>query len=154
MSLETDVKLLAQVPMFSDFSEDKLRLLAFSAETRSFRDGQRLFAAGDRADAGFVVAGGSVALTAPDRRSDAPPVVLGTGVLIGAMSLVVDGKREATATAVGDVSVIMIRRQVFRRMLDEYPDVARRLQDRFAAELQATTAALLQVRQRLDRIGE
>ena len=56
MSLESDIKLLGTVPMLSDFTEDKLRLLAFSAESRSFKDGQRLYSIGDRADVTVVVA--------------------------------------------------------------------------------------------------
>ncbi len=65
MSLESDIKLLGTVSMLSVFTEDKLRLLAFSAESRDFRDGQRLYSAGDRADCAHVVSSGEVALFAP-----------------------------------------------------------------------------------------
>ncbi|HUG61148.1 MAG TPA: Crp/Fnr family transcriptional regulator [Methylomirabilota bacterium] len=152
MSLETDVQILASVPMLSEFSDDKLRLLAFSSENRTYRDGQRLFAAGDRADAGFVIADGRVALHEPGRPD--PVTVLGPGALVGELALIVDGQRAMTATAVGAATAIMIRRPVFRRMLDEYPDIAARMRARFADQLSATTRALLIVRDRLDRIGE
>jgi CRP-like cAMP-binding protein len=152
MSLETDVQILARVPMLSEFSDDKLRLLAFSAENRTYRDGQTLFAAGDRADGGFVVAEGRVALTVPGRAD--PVETVGPGGLIGETALIADGERSVTATALGPVAVIHIRRPLFRRMLEEYPDIARGLQQRFADRLQATTRALAGVKDRLDRIGE
>lgn len=152
MSLESDVRLLADVPLLSEFSEDKLRLLAFSAENRHFRSGQRLFSAGDRADSGFVVASGTVALYAPGEEE--PLDVAGPGRLIGEVALIVEGERPATAVALGEVDVIQIRRPLFRRMLDEYPDVAERLQARFAARLTETTRALMAVKSRLDRIRD
>jgi CRP-like cAMP-binding protein len=152
MSLETDVQLLARVPMLSEFSEDKLRLLAFSAESRRYRDGQRLFAAGDRADAGYVIGSGRVALTSPGRAE--PVEIAAAGSLIGELALIVDGERSLTATAIGDVETIVIRRPLFRRMLDEYPEVAARMQARMAAQLRATTAALLKVRDILDDLGD
>lgn len=150
MSLETDVQLLARVPMLSEFSEDKLRLLAFSAENRSYRDGQQLFAAGDRADAGFVVAEGEVALTGPG--GPEPVEVAGPGSLVGELALMVEGERAFTATARGAVEVIVIRRPLFRRMLEEYPDVARGMYARMSARLAETTAALMRVRDRIDAI--
>lgn len=152
MSLETDVRLLASVPMLSEFSEDKLRLLAFSAENRSYRDGQAVFVAGDRADAGIVVAEGRIALVQPGRGD--PSAIVGPGTLVGELALIAEGERVQTATAVGDVQVIIIRRQLFRRMLEEYPDIAARIRDRLAFRLVETTRSLGIVRDRLDRIGD
>lgn len=153
MSLESDVRLLQRVPLLSEFSEDKLRLLAFSAENRTFKDGQRLFAAGDRAESAFVIGSGEVALFAPGDAAT-PVETVGPGGLVGELSLIVDGERPFTAVAVGDLAAIQIRRPLFRRMLDEYPDVAQRLHARVAAALVDTTRALMKVKHRLDRIDE
>ncbi|WP_237152958.1 Crp/Fnr family transcriptional regulator [Oryzibacter oryziterrae] len=152
MSLENDIHLLGQVPILSDFSEDKLRLLAFSSENRSYRDGQRLFAAGDRADCAFIVSQGQVALSPPDNAA-LPTSIVGPGEIIGELSLIVDGERPYSAVARGAVTVIQIRRPLFRRMLDEFPEIAESLQQRIAEGLRGTSAALMRVRDRIDRIG-
>jgi len=124
MSLENDMRVLGQLAMLSDFSEDKLRLLAFSSENRALRDGQ-------------------------------PPVEIGDqGRMIGEMALLTESERPYTAIARGDTMVIQIRRPLFRRMLDEFPDIAARLQQRIAASLVETTTALRVVKERLDRIDE
>lgn len=153
MSLESDVRLMSRVPILSEFSEDKLRLLAFSAENRVYRDGQRLFSAGDRADSGFVLASGQVALFATGDGVE-PVEVYGEGTLLGGLSMIVDGERNFTAIALGEVAAIQIRRPLFRRMLDEYPDIAQRLHAQFAAELAATTRALLGVKSRFDDLDD
>jgi CRP-like cAMP-binding protein len=146
MSLESDIKLLGTVPMLSDFTEDKLRLLAFSAESRSFKDGQRLYSIGDRADGAYVVSSGEVALLPPG--NDTTP-----GALIDGLMLIVDGERTMTAVARGRVDTILIRRPLFRRMLDEFPDIAASLHRRLSANVRDTTSRLMAVRDRLDRLG-
>lgn len=151
MSLEGDIEILGLVPQLSDFSEDRLRLLAFSSENRTFADGQRLFSAGDRADSAYVVSLGEVALYAPGN-AETPVAVLGPGRMIGEMALIVETTRASTALARGAVTVIQIRRPLFRRMLDEFPDIARRLQARVAADLGARMDELMAVRDRLDRL--
>ncbi len=152
MSLETDIKLLGTVPMLSDFTEDKLRLLAFSAESRDFRDGQRLYSAGDRADCAHVVSSGEVALFPPGDAEVASEVV-GRGALLGGLALIVDGERTMTAVARGRVETILIRRPLFRRMLDEFPEIAAGLHRRLSANVRDTTSRLMTVRERLDRLG-
>ena len=152
MSLESDIKLLGTVSMLSDFTEDKLRLLAFSAESRDFRDGQRLYSAGDRADCAHVVSSGQVALFAPGDAETAAEVV-GRGALLGGLSLIVDGERTMTAVARGRVETILIRRPLFRRMLDEFPEIAAGLHRRLSANVRETTSRLMTVRDRLDRLG-
>lgn len=151
MSLENDIQLLGHVPMLSDFSEEKLRLLAFSSENRVFRDGQRLYASGERADSAFVVSEGRVAVT-PGDAPEAPATVVGPGTMLGELALVVDIQRIDTAVAVGDVTVIQIRRPLFRRMLDEYPEIARALHGRIAGGLAATMTQLMALRDRLERL--
>lgn len=151
MSLETDIQLLGLVPMLSDFSEEKLRLLAFSSENRVFHDGQRLYAAGDRADSAFVVSGGRVELRAADAPETAGTVV-GPGTMLGELALIVEAQRAETAVAVGEVTVIQIRRPLFRRMLDEYPDIARALHGRIASGLSGTMTRLMGLRDRLERL--
>lgn len=153
MSLDTDVLVLSRVPMLSDFTADQLRLLAFSAESRSWKAGQRLFAAGDRAEAGLVIVRGRVELVDPAAPSR-PARMAEAGALLDDLALIVEGQRAETATAVDDVTAIVIRRPLFRRMLEEYPDIAGKLQLRIASNLVRTTSALMSVKARLDALGD
>ncbi|ODN72110.1 cyclic nucleotide-binding domain-containing protein [Methylobrevis pamukkalensis] len=153
MSLESDVKMLGRVPLLAEFGEDRLRLVAFSADNRSFADGTRLFAAGDKADAAFVVAGGAVDIYT----GGAVPRFVercGPGRMIDERALLVESRRLADGIAVGDTQVIQIRRQLFRRMLDEYPEIADRLRPHFAARLIALSDSLVGVRARLEALDD
>src|SRR5262245_37906709 len=62
LSLERDIELLAQVPLFSDLDGDQLRLIAFSSARRELDAGQILFMKGDAATSAFIVSHGAIEL--------------------------------------------------------------------------------------------
>lgn len=137
MTLERDIDLLKRIPFFEGIAAEPLKLIAFSADGRDLADGQFLFSAGDPAEGGFVVVEGRVDLV--DETKTPPKVLdrLGPGALIGELALIVETKRPATALAVGRARVLTVRRSLFRRMLDEYPEIAVTLRDRIAERLTA-----------------
>ena len=135
MSLADDIALLSSVPLFDDLDDDALRLIAFGAEHRHFRPGETVFRESAVADAGFVVASGTVVLA---RGYEDPPKIVGAygpGTLIGEMALITDTRRPATARAETEVDLLRIGRPLFRRLLEEYPrftaGLEARLRDRF-----------------------
>lgn len=126
MSLENDIRQLGRVPIFAQLDFDARRLIAFSAETRILRAGDVLFRRGDRSDSGYFVLSGSVAL---DFSSDNARSVriAGQHCLIGELALLVETERPATGVAREPSSVLKISRDLFCRVLKEYPDCAERI---------------------------
>lgn len=151
MSLDRDIDLMRQVPFFSDFSEDQLRLLAFGAETRVYRARQVMFRQGDLADSGFVLTEGQVRMTISEDGIDVQSQVLGPGSLIGEMAMLAETRRVAMATAIEDVRAIQIRRVLFRRVLDEYPDLAVKMHDHMSNRLASMVLDLETVSGMIDR---
>ncbi|MBA5778607.1 cyclic nucleotide-binding domain-containing protein [Stappia sp. F7233] len=151
MSLARDMNLLRQVPLLSDFPDDQLRLLAFSAENQTFRDGEVLFTEGERADGGFVVASGEVAMERGGETREAMGT-FGPGTLIGETALLVETRRPARAVAVGQTEVIRIRRALFKRMLQEFPEIASALFESRASNFRQMTRSLSRVGNVLEQI--
>nr|WP_321442767.1 cyclic nucleotide-binding domain-containing protein [uncultured Cohaesibacter sp.] len=151
MSLTSDIDLLRNVPFFAEFSEDQLRLMAFGAESRMYRAKQVMFRQGDLADSGFVISEGQVRMTITVDGVDQQSQILGPGSLIGEMALLAETRRSAMAAAIEDVKVIQIRRILFRRVMDEYPDLAVHLRDKLANRLGDMVQDLEQVRAMFDR---
>jgi CRP-like cAMP-binding protein len=125
VALADDIALLSQVPLFAGLAEDKLRLMAFGAERRRLVEGQTLFREGTSADCGFVVAYGAFQLTSTQRDGSTREEGLAdAGTLLSELAMISAVERKYTAVAVEDSEVIRINRPLFRRMLEEYPDVA------------------------------
>ena len=142
MSLAQDIAILRQIPMLSDFQDDQLRLLAFSAESMDYQDGQRLFEENERADGGLVITSGTVVLLKKSEDSFEEVDRVGAGTLIGQTALLTESRRPCRADAVGTVSIIRIRRALFKRMIQEYPELARRLFEQHSLIYRTTLAAL------------
>jgi CRP-like cAMP-binding protein len=135
MALDDDIRILEQATLLEDFTRDQLRLLAFGAETMRLRAGRDLYQEGATADCAFVVAAGTVELSRERNGERVPAGQAGPGAMLGELALISGGKRMATATAATDVEVIRLNRSLFRRILEEYPDVAARLHARITANM-------------------
>jgi CRP-like cAMP-binding protein len=128
MAIEDDITFFEQVPTLGLLGRGALRILAIGAENRYVHRNEVLFTAGDAADSGFVVQEGSFRLAA--RPSDGGRnLVVGPGTLLGELAMVTKTTRPVTATALEPSTVLCIPRTLFLKMLDGYPDAARRLRD-------------------------
>jgi CRP-like cAMP-binding protein len=143
LSLNDDIALLSLVPLFADIDDDKLRLIAFGAERRRLNRGQQLFREGAPADCAFAIASGSVTLTRNLVDGSVEVVdTVGRGTLLSELAMISFVERKFTATAEEDSEVIRINRPLFRRMLEEYPEVAVVVEGRIKANLQAMISAM------------
>ncbi|MDI7862394.1 cyclic nucleotide-binding domain-containing protein [Rhizobiaceae bacterium n13] len=149
MALSDDIRLLANVPLFSGLGEDQLRLIAFGAERRHLASGQTLFREKSPAECAYVVASGDVALNATGRSGKSEVAGhAGPGTLLSELAMVTLVERKFTAVATQDSEVIRISRALFHRLLEEYPDIAAAVESRIRDNLaaMATQAAAMQHR--------
>ncbi len=137
MALGDHVRDLARNSTLGDLDPEALRLIAFSAETRMLRAGDVLFHRGDPSDGGYLVVSGALALQA-----EGTATIVRAPTLIGDAALLAATRRPATATACEPSSVLKIPRDLFRRVLNEYPDSAARLRRSMAERLRALGAEL------------
>ncbi len=143
MSIENDIAFLDQIPILQRLGAPALRILAIGAEGYRVEAGQVLFRAGDVADGAYVIQQGSFALQPRAGKAD---VVAGPGTLLGESALLAETTRPATATAREDSTVLRISRTMFLKMLEGYPDAARRLRDEIAARADQWTREMENVR--------
>lgn len=150
MSLDRDVQLLKRVALFDVLDVEQLQLLAFNAELRQFRAGDILFEEGASASSAFVIIDGEVSLTQSDASAGTGPRYFGPGTIIGEMAMIANSNRPATARAETHGELFVIPRQLFRRILDEFPETAVRLQKKITARLRLVVGDLATVRPLFD----
>jgi len=138
MTVEDDISFFERVPTLNQLGRQALRILAIGAQTRYVHGGEILFNAGDDGDGGFVVQEGRFHL-APPGAEDGKAIVVGPYTLLGEVALFTQSTRAATATALEPASVLFIPRPLFLKMLDSFPDGARKLRDMLAGRLTQST---------------
>ena len=144
MTLEQDVNLLRALPLFGGFTEEQLRLIAFSAEPLSLPGGTILFREDAPAETAYVVVEGGVRFSREGE--DTPHDDVGPGAMIGEMALLCQTNRAVTAETIADSRFIVISRRLFRRVLMEYPDMAVGMRRTMAERLSAMSADLARAR--------
>jgi CRP-like cAMP-binding protein len=73
--------------------------------------------------------------------------------LLGELALLVATERPATATALEPSTVVRISRNLFLKMLEGYPDVAKKMRDRTGERVDAWTRELINVKSALEAAG-
>jgi CRP-like cAMP-binding protein len=143
MALDLEIQRLQENPLLALFDPEALRLIAFSSETRLLRGGDVLFHEGDASDGGYYIVTGALLLTSGETEESHGP-----GTLVGEAALFTETERPATATAHGPATVRRIPRHLMRRILEEYPDTAQRLQAHLSGKIAEVGVKL----RRIDRL--
>jgi len=146
VSLEQEVELIRQFPIFSKIQPAMQKLLCFSAERLTYDAGQVMFNAGDAADAAYVVIDGTVEISVP---TPSGPIVINTmtkNEILGEIAIVGDVPRTATAKALTKLETLKISKELFVKIIRENPDAAIELIRILAARLASTTSQLTRTR--------
>ncbi len=137
MALDDDIRILSDVRLFQGFTQEQLRLLAFGAETTLLQAERKLYREDDEADSAYIVVSGSIVLYREQDGAGVPVAMAGPGTILSELALIADTKRLTSASAATDSEVIRLSRKMFRRILEEYPEIAEQLYQRISDEFQA-----------------
>ncbi len=145
MSIEQEVEILRRIPLFANVEAAKLKLMCFASERITYKSGQSLFEQGDVGDAAFIIIEGTADVIVTH---DAPLVVaqVGKDDIVGEIAILVDIPRTATVTATSDLTTLKITKDLFFRMITDFPEMGVEIMRVLAQRLEKTTAQLLQAR--------
>lgn len=150
MSLSDDIERLKHVPFLGLLDDEVLRLIAFNGERLEASHDQTLFYEGEAAQGALFILEGGLSLQMLVKGELRERSVLHEGALIDAYALISEMRRSATAKAVGDVRALLLDRKTFRRVLENYPGLAEKIQDFLAKDIDRTVRSLNNVAVRLD----
>ena len=116
---------LSRVPLFATLSAAQLAELARVARRHRYTSDQTVFYQGDPGDTFYVILSGQVkvSVTSPEGQ-EAILVVLDEGEGFGEFALLDDQPRSATIEATQNTEVLVLRKDDFRRLLRQMPDIA------------------------------
>jgi CRP-like cAMP-binding protein len=146
MSIEEEVEILRNIPMFRKIDPTKLKLMAFASERLMFKPDQVLVRQGELGDAAFIIIEGiaEVLIDTPD----GPVAVarLKRNDIIGEIAILCDVPRTATVQAIDQLTALKITKELFFRMVSDFPDMGIEIMRSLAHRLEQTTAQLMEAR--------
>jgi CRP/FNR family cyclic AMP-dependent transcriptional regulator len=139
MNLEKTANFFAEGTLFNNLSSEELRQLAHIARERRFDRGQVIFYEGDLGGSLYIIVTGAVKIVvmADDGREHILGL-LNPGDFFGEVSLIDGEPRSATAMALENVSVVMISRDDFIRLLRENPEMSLKIMVTLCERLRKT----------------
>lgn len=152
MSISSDIKLLKKTSLFAPLSQEHLRLLVLGTEHITLSKDQTLFRQDEPSDAGFIIHSGKIKLFHTKNQNQKLLGVFGEGCLLAETSIFVENKCLVEAIASTKSDVLMIRRGMVRRILEEYPEITKTLHQQLLKKLVETQTEVNKVGIRLKNI--
>ncbi len=150
MSLNEEVELLRSIPLFANIEPSKLKLLAFTSERLAFQEGQSLFHQGDMGDAAYLVVDGTadVVIEGPDG-AKLTVAQIGRNAFVGEIAILCDVPRTATITATSKLDTLRISKDLFFRLVNEFPTMAVEIMRELARRQEQSNLQLTEANRRL-----
>jgi len=153
MSLNEEVDLLRRVPLFAKLEPSKLKLLAFTSERLTFQPGQSLFRQGDMGDAAYVIMDGQADVLVETPQGPLTVAHLKRNDFVGEIAILCDVPRTATVTAMTELVTLRIAKELFFRLVTEFPQMAVEIMRVLAQRLEKTTADLRDANNKIRELG-
>lgn len=127
--------LIGRVPLFAHCSKRELAEVARIADEIDLREGKELTKEGAPGREFFVLVEGTADVVKNGRKVN----TLGAGDFFGEIALVHQSPRTATVKATSPVRALVVTERSFRRLLEEMPEIQRKVLAALAERVAPTT---------------
>jgi len=150
MSVNSDVRLLQQVPLFAEVDSAHLQVLVFSSKRQTISDGAYVFKKGKLGQAAFFVLSGSGVVRADNSSSSAIIARVKKGALLGETSMVGRVPYSISVQAAKKMEVLKLTNDTFMRVCEEFPEVGKTVLRVLADKLDTSLKGFSDVQRRFD----
>ena len=142
MNLNEEVELLKGVPILSKIEPAKLKLLAFTSERVNYGEGQEVCHQGDPGDAMYVILGGVADVLIDTPSGQLRVAQLTKNGFFGETAILRDAPRNATIKANESLLTLRINKDMFYRLISEFPTMAIEIMRELALRVDDTNQKL------------
>ena len=142
MTLEEEVELLRNIPLFAKIEPSKLKLLAFTSQRLTFNPGDSLFKQGDDGDALYVIMEGEADILVDTPNGQITVATMAKNDFVGDIAVLCDVPRTATVTATSKLTTMRVTKDLFFQLVCQFPQIAIEIMRGLAHRLDVTTRQL------------
>jgi len=153
MSLLQEVELLRSVSLFAKLEPSKLKLLAFTSERITYAPEQEFFHQGDVGDAAYVILEGEIDVIIDTPAGPVTVAKMGKNSIVGEFAILIDVPRTATIKANTKVEALRISKDLFFRMVNEFPEMAVEIMRELARRVEDMNRQLREANRKLAEAG-
>jgi CRP-like cAMP-binding protein len=146
MSLDQEVEILRQIPLFANIDTAKLKLMCFASERLTFKPGQVICGQGEPGDAAYIIVDGEAEVSVATPTGPLKVAVLSRNDIVGEIAILCDVPRTATVTAGTQLVTLKVTKELFLRLIKDFPEMGLEIMRVLAHRLEQTTAQLREAR--------
>ncbi|MCZ6744734.1 MAG: cyclic nucleotide-binding domain-containing protein [Alphaproteobacteria bacterium] len=150
MSLSEELEALRNIPMFANVEPTQLKLLAFTSQRLTFEAGQDLFRLGDVGDSAYIIISGEADVLVDKEGTEVAVAKAGKNEIVGEIAILCNVPRTATIRAVTELTALKIPKDLFFRLIAEFPDMGVQVMAELARRLHRTTQQLTEALAKLE----
>ncbi|MEE8549150.1 MAG: cyclic nucleotide-binding domain-containing protein [Alphaproteobacteria bacterium] len=150
MSLSEELEALRNIPMFANVEPTQLKLLAFTSQRLTFGAGQDLFRLGDVGDSAYIIISGEADVLVDKEGTEVAVAKAGKNEIVGEIAILCNVPRTATIRAVTELTALKIPKDLFFRLIAEFPDMGVQVMAELARRLHRTTQQLTEALAKLE----
>ncbi len=122
MSVRTNVESLRQIPLFADCEPAHLQVMAFASERAEFAPGRDIFRAGGSGGSAYLILAGDAEVWTSTGGERIQVALAGPGAFLGELAMIAGVAYSVNVTAKTQVTATRISRDMFMRVVTEFPD--------------------------------
>ncbi|MEP3247973.1 MAG: cyclic nucleotide-binding domain-containing protein [Sneathiella sp.] len=154
MSLREEVETLRQIPLFAKVDPSKIKLLAFTSERVTFQSGDFICQQGEMGDAAYVIMNGKADVMVNTPSGPITVATMQKNDVVGEIAILINIPRTATIKASSELTTLRITKDLFLRMITEFPEMSIEMMRVLAERLVRTTEELQKAKEGLQKNGD
>lgn len=133
MDIPTILPILKKIPVFADLSETEHKEIIKNIVLNYYPVGYELFKEGDSDGSMYIIKKGMIKISRKDpvMGGEKEVAVLSDNDFLGEMALVLDEKRNATATVVSECELFTLKKEDFHKLMESSPAMAVKISKEF-----------------------
>lgn len=139
MQLDDAAHILGAADFFSICDLEQRRMLAFGSDRKVLKVGETLFRIGDVTPGAYVLISGQ--LTSRDKHPGAEGahsvVIDQPGTVVGELAMIAKHPRRSTVTATTEAELLLVPRETFSKLMQQFPDLAAKAAAKVQVDLQS-----------------
>lgn len=145
MNLPTILPILKRIPLFADLTEEEHREIINNIVLNYYPVGYVFFHEGDPDGSMFIIKHGMVKISRKDQMSgeDKEVAVLSDNDFFGEMALVLNDKRNATATGISECEVFQLKKEDWMKLMESSPTMANKISTEFLSRVKKNNKTVI-----------
>jgi CRP-like cAMP-binding protein len=151
MSVRTNTESLKQIPLFAECDPAHLQIMAFASERVHFAAGADIFRAGSSGSAAYLVLVGEVEVWRAQGEDRIIVATARSGAFLGELAMIAGVAYSVNVTAKSTVTATRISREIFMRVVGEFPDFGTKVMNALSRKLTGSVSEFDRIRHMLEK---